>query len=108
MSDDLLLELAQFQDDPYGFVMWAFPWNEEGTELENSTGPEPWQQEELCAIRDQLQSNKFVIREARTSGHGIGKSALTSWIILWAISTFANTKGVVTANTEKQLKTKTW
>lgn len=35
-------------------------------------------------------------------------SALVSWIILWAISTLEDTKGVVTANTETQLKTKTW
>jgi hypothetical protein len=31
-----------------------------------------------------------------------------AWIILWAISTLTDTKGVITANTETQLKTKTW
>ncbi len=35
-------------------------------------------------------------------------SALVAWLILWALSTFEDTKGVVTANTETQLKTKTW
>lgn len=35
-------------------------------------------------------------------------SALVSWIILWAISTYPDTKGVVTANTDTQLRTKTW
>jgi hypothetical protein len=35
-------------------------------------------------------------------------SALVSWIILWAMSTAVDTRGVVTANTETQLKTKTW
>lgn len=35
-------------------------------------------------------------------------SALVAWIIHWAIATFEDTKGVVTANTEKQLMTKTW
>lgn len=35
-------------------------------------------------------------------------SALVSWIILWAISTYPDTRGVVTANTEAQLRTKTW
>ncbi|MCP4450735.1 MAG: terminase, partial [Planctomycetes bacterium] len=49
-----------------------------------------------------------VIREAIASGHGIGKSALVAWLILWAMSTKVDTKGVVTANTERQLKTKTW
>jgi hypothetical protein len=46
--------------------------------------------------------------EAIASGHGVGKSALVSWIILWAVSTFVDARGVVTANTEVQLKTKTW
>jgi hypothetical protein len=49
-----------------------------------------------------------IIREAIASGHGIGKSALVAWLILWAMSTFKDTKGVVTANTETQLKTKNW
>ena len=35
-------------------------------------------------------------------------SAMVAWLILWAISTRENTKGVVTANTEGQLRTKTW
>ena len=35
-------------------------------------------------------------------------SALVSWLVLWAMSTYEDTKGVVTANTEVQLRTKTW
>jgi hypothetical protein len=35
-------------------------------------------------------------------------SALVSWIILWAMATHADTRGVVTANTDGQLKSKTW
>ena len=35
-------------------------------------------------------------------------SACVAWIILWAISTHPHTRGVVTANTESQLRTKTW
>ena len=48
------------------------------------------------------------VRSAVASGHGIGKSALVSWIILWAMSTLPDTRGVVSANTEGQLRTKTW
>lgn len=105
--DELLLKLASFSKDPYGFVLWAFPWGEPG-ELENSPGPEEWQKEELLAIGAGLKTIDDVIRFATKSGHGIGKSALVSWLILWAMSTFEDTKGVVTANTENQLKTKTW
>lgn len=35
-------------------------------------------------------------------------SALVSWLILWALCTKADTRGVVTANTEGQLLKKTW
>lgn len=105
--DDLLEELAGFSDDPLGFVHFAFPWGEPG-ELEDQAGPEWWQREILEALAAGLIDVSEAILLARTSGHGIGKSALVAWIILWGISTFADTKGVVTANTETQLKTKTW
>src|SRR5260370_39225465 len=48
------------------------------------------------------------MRLAVAQGHGIGKSALVAWIILWALSTLPGTRGIVTANTEGQLRTKTW
>src|SRR5690606_7165113 len=48
------------------------------------------------------------IRIAIASGHGIGKSAFVAWLILWALTTRPDTQAVVTANTETQLKTKTW
>lgn len=106
--DELLEHLASFSGDPLGFVYFAFPWGEEGTDLEFSSGPHQWQIDILCDLRDGLITIDEAIRLARTSGHGIGKSALVAWIILWAISTYEDTKGVVTANTENQLKTKTW
>lgn len=98
--------IAETQGDPYEFVMIAFPW---GTgELEKFEGPDDWQIKILHDIRDGLITVDDAIREAVASGHGIGKSALVSWIILWAMSTMKDTKGIVTANTESQLKTKTW
>lgn len=105
---DLIEELATFSSDPLGFVLFAFPWGEPDGELANALGPEPWQIDLLCQLGDGVISVSQAIQAARTSGHGIGKSACVSWIILWAISTFEDTKGVVTANTENQLKTKTW
>jgi hypothetical protein len=107
MNEELLLDLAAFTNDPYGFVLWAFPWGEAG-ELFNLPGPHPWQAKVLREIRDGLKTPAEAILEAVASGHGIGKSALVSWIILWAISTFEDTRGVVTANTMTQLQTKTW
>lgn len=108
MNEDLIEELAQFSSDPLGWVIWAFPWGEPGSELENAPGPEQWQIELLQDLAKGLITIEQAVRLARTSGHGIGKSALVAWLILWAMSTFEDTVGVVTANTETQLKTKTW
>jgi hypothetical protein len=106
--DTALVEwLASVSDDPPAFVMGAFPWAEPGTRLADHSGPEPWQMAVLEAIRDGLPLNQAV-RLATASGHGVGKSALVAMIILWAMATAPNTRGVVTANTETQLKTKTW
>lgn len=98
-------ELAKYAKDPHGFVYFAYPWGE--GELEGKE-PEPWQVEHLKSIRDGLKTVNEVIREATASGHGIGKSALVAWLIHWAISTMVDTRGIVTANTQTQLQTKTW
>jgi len=102
-------DIAEFYDDPYGFVMYAFPWGLKGTELEDEDGPDDWQAQQLIRIGDAFRTNpKTTIREAVASGHGIGKSCQTAWIILWAMSTRPHLNGVITANTTVQLKTKTW
>ena len=108
MNPDLLAWLAACTKDPLAFVLGAFPWGEPNTSLEAFHGPEEWQRDILTAIRDGLLSTTEAIQLARASGHGIGKSACVAWIILWAFSTAPDTRGVVTANTEAQLKTKTW
>ena len=106
-EDQLIESLAGFRDSPYEFVMFSFPWGEPGTQLANKTGPEPWQEKFLKSIKSHLSFDK-ALKAATTSGHGVGKSALVAWLTWWGISTFVGTRGVVTANTERQLKTKTW
>jgi hypothetical protein len=110
--DELLDGLARYRHDPLGFVMWAFPWGEAGTPLADMDGPEEWQREQLDRIGTRLRAGAAaagdVIQEDTASGHGIGKSAQVAWMILWATSTCADTRGVVTAGTDGQLKTKTW
>lgn len=103
--------LAGFEFDPVGFVYWAYPWGEPGTPLENDVGPEQWQVDHLRRIGDELLAGGdlgAVVEEDTPAGHGVGKSAVVSWLIHWAISTRENTRGVVTANTDTQLRTKTW
>lgn len=109
--DEVLDKLAEFEFDPLGFVLWAYPWGQENTSLEKETGPEEWQTETLRDIGDKLRAGGelgAVVREAVSAGHGVGKSAFVAWVIHWAISTHEDTRGVVTANTDTQLKTKTW
>ncbi len=104
-------EPQSFALDPYGWVLHAFAWGQ--GELAGCCGPDAWQREQLEEIGRQIaekcaERQGAVVRRAVASGHGIGKSTLAAWLILWAISTCKDTRGVVTANTEKQLKTKTW
>ncbi len=107
MNPKLIAWLAAVSGDPLAFVRGAFPWGEPGTRLEKFGGPEPWQVAILQAIRDGLPISQ-AIQLATASGHGVGKSALVSWITIWALATMPDTRGVITANTETQLKTKTW
>lgn len=107
----LAREIDSMEFDPYGFVMFAFPWGKKGTVLEGNAGPYVWQREILQEVGSKLRSGvklSQAIRLAVSSGHGVGKSAAVSWLILWALSTRTDTRGVVTANTETQLRTKTW
>jgi hypothetical protein len=98
--------LHRWSADPPLFVQEAFPWGEEGPLLEHD-GPDEWQRDILTAIKEGLSRDK-ALQLAIASGHGPGKSALVSWITLWALSTEVDARGVVTANTEIQLRTKTF
>src|SRR6516164_7366244 len=106
MSDDTLEtiadELVLCRADPVRFVESMFDWD--CPELKGAA-PEPWQRQVLEAIRDGLPLGKAV-RLAVASGHGVGKTALVSWIVLWAISTCTDTRGILTASNEAQLATR--
>jgi hypothetical protein len=112
--DELLAgEVSQFFDDPYGWVMWAFDWGH--GDLDGFDGPDKWQEELLREWGDSIKEKGFngvapvdPYRVSIASGHGIGKSAVSSWIILFIMSTRPYAKGIVTANTGEQLRTKTW
>lgn len=101
--------LIEYEHDPFAFVMWAFPWGVEGTMLADESGPDEWQAEEQDAIGEHFsQSVDTPYRGTTASGHGIGKSSETSFLILWAAMTSVDAKGIVTANSDTQLRTKTW
>jgi len=106
-EDALTSDMERFINDPLGFVYYAFDWGR--GELAGQEGPDTWQAAQLERIGKKLSRDPDAnIREAVASGHGIGKTAETSWLLLWAMSTRPQLTGVVTANTMSQLSTKTW
>ncbi len=107
LEEELIKDLGSLTHDPYKFVLYSFPWGE--GELKDYDGPDKWQTDQLKLIGKSLKDNPgLAIRDAIASGHGIGKGCLSAWLILWALSTFEDTRGIITANTETQLKTKSW
>jgi len=109
----LLDAVGGFALDPLGFVRFAYPWGEPGTELAEATGPREWQARLLHQLGRRLREGHQLgrilpILMARASGHGVGKSAAAAWVLHWALSTMPDARVVVTANTDTQLRTKTW
>ncbi len=117
-----------FYDDPLAYVMWCFPWSTDPSiqvcPLPTSYherfpnclwGPDKWACEFLDELGQQIRDRAFdgtrsvaPMRFSTASGHGIGKSAMVAWLIKYILDTRPYAKGVVTANTSEQLKTKTW
>jgi len=62
---------------------------------------DPWQKEALDAVRDH---DRVTIR----SGHGVGKSAFLSWLILWFLGTRFPARIGCTAPTSHQLSDVLW
>ena len=117
ISPDLQLaeELKQFYDDPYGYVMFAFPWGVPGTALEHESGPDDNQKEFLVSLGKEVSERGFdgmnpvlPILMDEASGHGTGKSAMGGWIASWILDTRPHSIGTVTAGTYVQLESRTW
>ena len=117
-SDEEMLLMSQLwskqiKDDPLAFVLFSFPWAQKGTPLEHFTGPRKWQREVLRELGESIKANDGKIdfntfRMATSSGRGIGKSALVSWLVLWMLSTRIGGSVIVSANSEAQLRSVTW
>lgn len=107
-------DVAQFYADPLGFVLYAFPWGEDGP-LKDFTGPDQWQMEFLQDLGREVRERAFdgvhpvdPIKMSVGSGRGIGKSALSAMLVCWVMSTRPDSRVTVTANTFAQLETRTW
>ena len=91
----------------------AFPWKKPGTPLEHFDGPRKWQRDVLLELREHIKNNNGKIdfetmRLAVSSGRGIGKSALVSWLTIWMMTTRIGSTTIVSANSEAQLRSVTW
>lgn len=111
VSPEVMLaeDVAGFTFDPLGYAVYSFPWGEAA--LSDASGPRQWQCDVMEDIRAHLENPETrhqPLRIAVASGHGIGKSALISMLVSWASDTCEDTRIVLTANTESQLRTKTW
>ena len=112
--DELLADLmAECYADPLKHVLVSYPWG--SGSLEGRDGPDEWQREFLNELGEEVKKRGFdgvnavdPIQFSTASGHGIGKSCMTGWIIRWIMDTRPFSKGIVTANTSEQLRTKTW
>jgi hypothetical protein len=104
-------------EDLEKFVLFMYPWGKANTPLANFSGPRTWQRDELQKITEYIKVEKErmsiglepeMYQSATCSGRGPGKSALVSWLNHWAMSCQIGGTCINTANTEPQLKTKTW
>jgi phage terminase large subunit len=82
----------EWKDNPLGFVETAL-----GVER-----LEPWQAKVLGDIGGGIE--RLSIR----SGHGVGKTALLSWVVLWFLCTHFPCKAACTAPTSHQLRDVLW
>ncbi|MGH8865538.1 MAG: hypothetical protein ACREVZ_12960 [Burkholderiales bacterium] len=107
----------QLKDNLADWVMFAYPWGKPGTLLEGHQGPRHWQRDDLQELTDHIKTNLEKVRlgqapvlwrKGTASGRGSGKSALVSWFTDWMMSTRVGSTTIVTANTEPQLKSRTF
>jgi hypothetical protein len=108
LTEQVFERVVATRSDPLAYAKMAYPWGK--GELALSKGPRRWQEKILSEIRDHLQNKETRFQPCQiavASGKGIGKSALVSMIVNWAMSTCGDCKVVVTANTGTQLATKT-
>lgn len=124
---EITADISRFYDDPLGYVMYIFPWRTDPSiqmvpleepykaRYNSEWGPDKWACEFLDQLGHEIKDRKFngrktvlPIRFSTASGHGIGKSAMVSWLIMFILDTRPYAMGVVTANTGDQLRTKTW
>ncbi len=105
--------MGELATDPLEAARYLWPWGK--GELEGFDGPDIWQEGFLREWGEEIRIRNFdgrtpvmPCRFSTTSGHGVGKSALTGMITGIILSTRPHSKGRVSANSIPQLQTTTW
>lgn len=108
LDNELIGDLLEFTHDPCGYVNYAYDWG--NGELLDDIGARQWQDDVLNDIGEHLrdpETRHQPLMLSVASGHGIGKSTLVGFVADWGLNTHEDTRIVITANTDTQLKTKT-
>jgi len=105
----LLEKCVEYKNNPAAWVQYFFEWEKEGTLLVDEEGLDVWQRDFLNDLGNAIEEDPLALqRFAVASTHGSGKSFLVAMLILWFLSTRPQSNIVLTANTENQLRTKTF
>lgn len=124
---ELTRTMASLYADPLTWVIFSFAWGTDaGLKLvplpehlrehyDVTNGPDIWAAKFLADLGAEVDQRKFdritsvpAVRMAVASGHSIGKTVAQSWLMLWAMTTRENCRGVATSTTSTQLATRLW
>jgi len=116
LETDWRKTVERWAANPLDFVLEALfkiteadwkPWRPGTTRpAQPPVGPEYWQGEFLRDVAKAKIEGKrrFSVR----AGHGVGKTSVESWLILWFVLFHRNLKVPVTANSQDQLRDVVW
>lgn len=107
--------VRRWSNSPFHFTLEALfhmreedwqPWAPGTPKVRDYEGPELWQGNFLKDIGEAIGGGRrrFAVR----AGHGVGKTAVESWVILWFLLFKRPCKIPVTANSQDQLRDVVW
>ena len=118
-DESFAVALARCAPYPEAFPALVYPWGQRGHRLEHKR-LRKWQSDYLADLGQQVRARNFdpfsgqghttvaPILMSTSSGHGIGKSALVAMLVHWIHFCWPDSRAIVTANTQGQLKSRTW
>jgi len=108
-SEKILLAVKKMREDPFFFIktMWGLEPQKRGEPF-ISNKHITWQQAEIIEAVKLAIEGKSQKRIAVKSGHGIGKSCVMAWLLLWFLMTRRQSQIPCTAPTSEQMYDVLW